>query len=221
MNAKTVPTSHIPFEELSAYVLSSERPDNMLAIAAKVNNHVMTCDKCKDDYYALMALKDEANRAASHETLDESIKTRVFACLYSLERSKSVHAIAQECLEFKKWLSFSIKNLKELTQTESTFFSYPKLLTDVKSHGGDYVEEKTVKSSLCDADKNRVSIGLDGTLSLYFNSDEHPVGKRVIILPDDTEEAPQMFELSRYDSSISCVRFEGVAPGQYTIVVEN
>lgn len=220
MNANNIPTNHIPFEELSAYVFSPGRPENMIAVAAKVNNHVMTCDKCKDDYLALMALKDETDRAVFRETLDESIKTRVFACLYSLERSKPVQAIAQECLGFEKWLSFSIKNLKELAQTESTFFSYPKLLTAVKTHGGDYVEEKTVKSSLCDADKNRVSIGLDGTLSLYFNSDEHPVGKRVIILPDDTEEAPQMFELTRYDSSISCVRFEGVAPGQYTIVVE-
>lgn len=216
-------TENISFEELSDYVFSSNRPDNYLTYAAKMNKHIMTCPSCKRNYEALMCLRDETEKLENYEPLDEAIRTRVFALLYSVENSKPVRAIVKECMNFEKWISFNIRSLEEIVQEQSMGFTHPRLATVMKSSvpGQDVEEtEGEIKSSLCDRNRNRVSIGLDGTLSLYFDAREHSVGKKVIILPDNTDEMPQMIELTRYDDSISYVRFEGVTPGPYTVVVE-
>ena len=108
--------------------------------------------------------------------------------------------IAEECLGFEKWLSFSVKNMREIMEMQSAGFSHPKLATVMKSAapGQDPEETETeIKSSLSDRKRNRVSIGLDGTLSLYFDAADPSAGKRIIILPDDPEASPQMFELTR------------------------
>ena len=56
---------------------------------------------------------------------------------------------------------------------------------------------------------------------MYFDSSEHKAGQRVILIPDDEELEAKIIEMKRYDSSICSVRFEGIAPGKYTVVVEN
>ena len=223
MSNNTLSHEHISFDEMSEYIFSQKAPAEFMSVAARINKHIMDCPVCRKNYDALMQLKDETEKLASYESLDEKIATRIFAFLLSLEQSKPVRTIVDECLGFEKWLSFTIKNMREIMETQSAGFSHPKLVTVMKSatSGEDAEETETeIKSSLFDRKRNRVSIGLDGTLSLYFDESDHSAGKRVIILPDDAEVSPQMFELTRYDDSISCVRFEGVVPGQYTIVVE-
>ena len=223
MSINALSNEHISFDEMSEYVFSKKAPPEFMSVAARINKHIMDCPACRKNYNALMSLKDETEKMVTHESLDEKITTRIFAFLLSLEQSKPVRMIADECLGFEKWLSFSVKNMREIMEMQSAGFSHPKLATVMKSaaRGQDLEETETeIKSSLSDRKRNRVSIGLDGTLSLYFDAADHSAGKRVIILPEDSEASPQMFELTRYDDSISYVRFEGIVPGQYTIVVE-
>lgn len=223
MSIDLLNSEHISFDEMSEYVFSKKAPAEFMSVAARINKHVMDCPACRKNYEALMTMKDETEKAVGFESFDEKINTRIFAFLYSLEQSKPVKAVVDECLKFEKWLSFTIKNAREIMEPQTAGFSHPKLATVMKSAtpGQDVEETETeIKSSLFDRKRNRVSIGLDGTLSLYFDESEHAEGKRVIILPDDPDMSPQMFELTRYDASISYVRFEGIAPGQYTVVVE-
>ena len=223
MSINALSTEHISFDEMSEYVFSKKAPAEFMSVAARINKHIMDCPECRKNYNALISLKDETEKIVAHESLDEKITTRIFAFLLSLEHSKPLRMIADECLGFEKWLSFSVKNMREIIEIQSAVFFHPKLATVMKSAalGQDLGETETeIKSSLFDRKRNRVSIGLDGTLSLYLDAADHSAGKRVIILPDDYEASPQMFELTRYDDSISYVRFEGIVPGQYTIVVE-
>ena len=213
--------NHVSFEEMSDYVFSNIDKDDFISIASKINKHVMECASCKECYERLMQLKDAIVKIQSHETVDERLKTRLFALLYTME--KPTKNLINECFGFQKWLTFSIKNYREISQSQSKDFSHPVLATVMNSvtpGQESEVTETEIMSSLCDRNRNRVSIGLDGTLSLYFDATDHSAGKRVVILPDDTEKESQMLELTRYDESISYVRFEGISPGQYTVVVE-
>lgn len=188
----TIASDHISFEEMSEYIFTDKRPDNFVAIAAHVNSHVMLCPDCKAVYNALMSLKDEIDKIEPHESLSEKMKTRILGFLYGIDCSRPIASLIDECLGFKMWLSFTVKSMKELTQSTWIGFSHPKLATVMKSSTDIHdveVTESEIKSSLYDHKKNRVSIGLDGTLSLYFDSAEHSVGKRIII-PDDTDVNP-------------------------------
>ena len=142
--------------------------------------------------------------------------------LYTLEEKRSKEMLVKECLKFKLWLSFGVQRAGIFAH-RGTEFTHPRLKTVMKSSAeGDQEEEveTVLRSSVIDGQRNRVSIGLDGTLSLYFDAEEHAAGQRVLVLPEDEEAVPQMLELTRYDDRISYVRFEGIQPGEYTVVVE-
>lgn len=223
MSTKVSENEHIPFDELSAFVFAKNTSKDFLSVAARINKHLMACPSCKKNYYALMNVKDEIEKAARYETFDERIETRVFAFLYSKKHSSSLQAIVKESLRFKKWVSFNIRSMKEIVSVQQPRLAHPVLASVMKSStsGSQADEVKTeIKTSLYDRNRNRVSIGLDGTLSLYFDASSHPAGKRVIILPDDATKSPQMVELTRYDDSVAYVRVEGIAPGEYTVVIE-
>ena len=216
-------STHIPFDDMAQYVFSDGRAETFMKDMARINNHIMECQECYNMYQSLMTLYDKASEFACMQTAEEKEFGRVLSFLFAKEADKPIENVIEECRRFKKWLSFSIKNMKELIKSETPDFSHPRLVTIMKSSSDETGVEETqseIRSSLFDKDKNRVSIGLDGTLSLYFDAKDHSIGKRVIILPDDEDVNPQMLELTMYDDSISYVRFEGVLPGKYTILVE-
>lgn len=221
--AHNVITSHISFDDMADYIFSDGRTEDFIATAARINNHVMECEQCRNMYYTLLTLHDEASAYAERTNLKEKTLLRVISYFYSIGISKPIESLLDECRRFKLLLSFNIKSMKELSGYPASGFTYPKLVTVMKSSNDDNnleESESVIYSSLIDQNKNRVSIGLDGTLSLYFDAKEHSAGKRVMVIPDDENAAAQMIELTKYDNSLSFVRFEGVAPGQYTIVVE-
>ncbi len=215
--------SHISFEEMANYLFSDGRDKDFLATAARINKHVMECEDCRKLYSTVIALRDEADAFARHENLAERTILRIISYFYSMSIQKPIKTLLDECKRFKLLLSFNIKNLRELAETTASGFSYPKLVTVMKSSTDENKVEESesvIYSSLIDQNKNRVSIGLDGTLTMYFDNKEHSVGKRVMVIPDDETMQLQMIELRPYDRSLSYVRFEGVTPGSYTIVVE-
>lgn len=216
-------TSHISFTNMADYIYSSGREENFMATAAKINKHVMECPQCRTMYSTLLSLQEESAAYARHANIKEKTLLQMIGCFYSAEIEKSIETLLEECSRFQLLLSFCIKNMQELAAEASAGFAYPKLMTVMKSSSDDSCleeSESVIVSSLIDQNKNRVRIGLDGTLSLYFDAKEHPAGKRVMVIPDDETAAPQMIELTQYDRSLSYVRFEGVAPGRYTVVVE-
>ena len=215
---------HIDFEELAALVFSDGKSDSFLRKAAIINKHVMECPQCFEMYQGLMLLRDRADQYAAIGSSAEKNLVRVFQFFFSKATGQTLEQILNECSRFKTWLSFSIKTSRDLLQASTPGFSNPRLVTLMKSlDGGKGVEETetTIRSSLFDKDKNRVCIGMDGTLSLYFDSSVYGAGKRVLVLPDDMDADPMMIELVRYDDAINYVRFEGIKPGKYTVMIES
>lgn len=219
-NISCLTEEHIAFEDMADFIFNE---DVSLEIAAKFNKHMMECSKCYQMYDALYTLHESMDEYLNAETDGEKLRTRIFEVLWSVRKSEPVEKLVAECGRFRHWISLEVNSAKRLVQMDASDFAHPKLVTVMKSSTGDDSEKITqsvIRSSLSDENNNRVSIGLDGTLSLYFSLSEHPVGQRVILLPDDPEAVPQIAALDGYDSSISFVRFEGICPGQYTIAVE-
>ena len=222
----------ISFEEMTEYVFGEIDQSDFLKIAARTNKHILKCPRCRKMYDSLMLLEEKLTECENLEAGTEMTTAKVFDTLLSEEDKKaegvvrsSIDALIRESQNFKKCIYFNVKSLQELVEPNEAYM-HPSLVTVMMSDTGDgstVQTESTIQSSLIDRDKNRVSIGLDGTLSLYFDIKEHEVGKRVVILPDTPgkEDTPgTMMELKVYDDAISYVRFEGVTPGQYTVLVE-
>jgi hypothetical protein len=215
--------SHISFDDMVEYVFSNKLTVDFVRKGAKINNHVMNCPECYRMYLSLMDYHEKVEQFLNCETGEESIIMRILSFLFSEDAGRPIESILEECRRFRKWIAFSVKNFRELVQGELPGFSHPRLATVMKSASGKSNTEEVeseILSSLFDKAKNRVSIGLDGTLSLYFDAKNHSVGQRVIIMPDDPNKSPQMLELTMYDDSITHVRFEGINPGQYTVLLE-
>ena len=224
MSADMTNNEHISFEILSEYVFYDDKDLLELFDYAKINQHLMQCESCMKKYNALVSLREAAYQYSELKPAEFRIMIRLFEFLYSKSQSKRIQDIVKECLSFKKWLTFSIKSIKELVQIQSPGFSYPRLATSMKSSPSDRsgsTSSNEIRSTLCDGNMNRVSVGLDGTLSIQLNALEYPVGKKVIIVSDDAEQAPQMMELTRYNDLLNNVRFEGLKPGdEYSVFYE-
>lgn len=214
---------HITFEEMVDYVFVEDRPNDFFETAAKMNYHIMNCEECGKMYNALMDLNESVLQYNSVETEEQRIFIKVFGALYMLNSDKTVSALVEESKNFKVWISFDIINQQEIMSCNNNSFIHPHMVSAMKSSTDDEAEisNTEIQSSIFDKNNNRVSIGLDGTLSLYFDSSQHKAGQRVILLPDDEELETKIIEMKRYDSSICSVRFEGITPGKYTVVVEN
>lgn len=223
LNEHSSDDTHIRFEEMTAYVFSDGKQASFLKTAAVINKHVTDCSQCFKMYQGLMLLRDRLEQYTAIETASEQKLIRLLRFFLPEAKNRTPEQVVDECMRFKVWLSFGIKNMKELLQLSAPGFSNPRLVTVMKSSDGSNGIEETesvIRSSLFDKDKNRVSIGLDGSLSLYFDSSTYAEGRRVLLLPDDCDEEPTMIELIRYDDSISYVRFEGIIPGKYTVMIE-
>lgn len=211
---------HLSFEETADFVFADTRPPDFMKTVAKTNQHLARCPECRRVYQAMLGLYDRANSYVSLGTERKKILTRILKALSAFEPERPVEQLVGDCLRFREWCSFRISGKRELTGGSD--FSYPKLVTVMKSADGedDLGEiESVIRTSLMDGGKNRVCIGLDGTLSLYFDASSHPAGQRVLLLPDESESIPQMAELADYDGTLVYVRFEDAAPGQYTVLV--
>lgn len=214
---------HISFDDMMDYVFSVDTSNNYIKRAAIINNHIIECDECNMMYNALMSLNESVLHYNSIESEEQRVFIKVFGALFMMNSEKTISTLVEESKGFKVWISFDILNLQEISNSTSDSFTHPHLVSAMKSSTDDesMITDTEIRSSLYNKKKNRVSIGLDGTLSLYFDSSEHKAGQRVILLPDDEELEAKIIEMKRYDSSICSVRFEGITPGKYTVLVEN
>ena len=222
MSAGRLQDDHIPFEELSDYVFSSKRPDRYPSMAFAYNRHIMACPDCKKCYDALVTMKEELESAQSYQKADETVFARMMGFLHSLGTSQTVKDLMEECRRFRKLLSFRLGDFGTIYGlTEG--YSYPRLSMVTKSTAGNQKSDDAgaeIKTSLL-GKNNRISIGQDETVTLYFDRNDHADGERVMILPVDADSEPQMLELTRYDSSLSYVRFENIKPGEYVVLTED
>lgn len=214
---------HPTFEELSAYIFPAAFSGEYLRTAARMNKHILECSECREIYQALLALRDRVEARSAAEFEARSLAARVFSLLRAQEKGLSKEALLSEYLRFKKWASFQIANGKEAIGTALSGFSHPTLVTVMKSSvGQDDSEEveSTLYSSLSDSGKNRVSVGLDGVLTLYFDAAQRRPGQRVIVLSEDDAAQSQLAALEWYDDSLLYARFEDVIPGEYSVLLE-
>ena len=218
-------TEHVSFEDMTEYVFHNNALDNdsFVEESARIQSHIFNCKECRTLYNALLTLKESLDAFDTYQTSQEILFSKVFRFFY-MSGTIPAEKITELCLKFRKWISFGFIDIKEIFSVSSdTLFNHPKLIgimnsvSDDKS-GGD--RETLIKTSLIDKNNNRITIGMDGTLSLYFDSTKHPEGKRIIIIPDNDNADTKMLELTEYEESISNVRFEGITPGEYTILIE-
>lgn len=211
-------SEHLSFEEIADYVFADTRPPDFIMTAARINQHLRKCEECGAMYRALLELYDRANSYAVAGVEQEKLLTRIWKALSAFEPGKPMEQLARDCLCFREWCSFYINAGRELIGASG--FSHPKLVSVMKSADGENDPkevESVIRTSIMDQDKNRVSIGLDDTLSLYFDALAHSAGQKVLLLPDEPESIPQMAELAEYDGTLTYVRFEDAAPGRYTV----
>ena len=221
---KSTSNFHPSFEELSDYIFQNRFSMDYLKTAARINKHVMECPECYNMYQAMLTLREQVDVLSEYESERRSLAAKVFNFLNVHEKGRPKEAVISECLRFKKWTSFQIESMKESIFTALSGFSHPTLVTVMKSSTGqdDSEEvESTIYSSLSDNGKNRVSAGIDGTLTLYFDAAQYQPGQRVIVLSEDDAALSQMAALEHYDNSLLYVRFEDVIPGQYSVLLED
>lgn len=214
---------HIEFNDMMEYVFAEEFSPEFLSVAAAFNKHIMECDACREMYHQLFNLREAMEAYSLFLAKPAKTQFRVFSALSNVKKNESVEKILELSGRFRDWISFSINSLRDISWGNASGFQHPRLVTEMKSVTGDGAVEKSesvIRSSLLDEQKNRVSVGLDRTLTVYLQANSCKEGQQILLLPEDDSSSPELQSLEKYDGSCLYARFLDVDPGQYSILVE-
>ena len=222
---------HITFNEMVDFYFADTLDDSFIEQAAKINAHLVECAGCMQDYEALQAIEESFNRCT--DRAGDRAKAELLEGIYCAESEHNPDCVSvSNCVAYLKRLKFKIlvtiddidtlvcQKLDEV----GDLFRYPQFATAAKSISEsdgkqNPVQAGEIKSMMLDSRKNRVSIGMDRTLSLYFKKDECPADTLVILIPDASGSQPHFAYTRLYDEANVVVRFEDVHPGSYKVTL--
>lgn len=220
---------HITFNEMVDFYFADTLDDNFFEQAAKINAHLVECADCMHDNEALQATEESFNRCAD---MAGNRKAELLEGIYRTESEHNPNCVSiSGCVarikRLKSKILVTIDDIDTLVCQKlgeaSDMFRYPQFAA-AKSISESTVKQDPIQvgeitSMMLDSRKNRVSIGMDRTLSLYFKKDECPADTLVILIPNSSGIKPR-FEYTRsYDEANVVVRFEDVHPGSYMVTL--
>lgn len=221
---------HITFDEMSEFVLAKEFNDDFLKMSARINSHIQSCEQCSQLYRSLLSFNDAMEYEfvpAEELSGDKGIIARTLRKLdiTSKEMQEAVSNWMKNLDHLVARTNLTIKNFGELIINSADFgFEYPAFAAYAKAYSDDEDEKAqsgVVKSTVIDGDSNRISIGLDGTLSIYFNRDNCDVHAWVLLAPTDEDHIPYFKPLEPYDSRLYVAKFYDITPGDYLVILQN
>lgn len=220
---------HITFEEISEFFFPSEVNESYLKTVARVNSHAMQCPLCKKRYAALLKYADTVDLKRSAMEQNEKNNLFVLRALCSLKAtSQEMENAIASCIEHIQSLStyvlVKIKDFSEIvvdSMSSGINYRYPAFSTVPKSAGSSGQTTGIIKSSVVSDADNRISIGLDGTLSLYFNRETCDEKSWVLLAPTGEHQIPYYKRLERYDDHQYVARFFDITPGEYLVILQN
>lgn len=211
------------------FICMSELNDDFYRMAAKVNSHIVKCQECREIYESLLAIDEAMEKAVTMVPKSQRIRIKLIERLYHFEnKNEETKKRISEYADILKELTYSVRvkveSLGEIvcsSMTGGSQFYHPAFATSGKTFSSDEESVQTgiIKSTVIDDDNNRITIGPDGTLSLFFNKSDCYPGTLVILIPEDSSQEP-LFEYAMKDShneDMVVVRFEDVTRGDYTV----
>lgn len=220
---------HISIDEMMAFIFAEKLDDAVLAASARIDAHMAQCDQCWETYSQLMAAKEAFDQVGGYMPKSERIAQKILMGLIELQSRQEAAAArisdyASVLSSLKAAVKLKVDGLCSLIGGQlagGNEYYNPMLAVATKSTGFNSEEPNVVQSTLVDKNKNRVTIGLDGTLSAFFNQEECPEGTLVLLIPTEGDTEPGLQFAERYDAHTVAVRFDDVEPGEYVIVFHN
>lgn len=217
-------TEHISIDEMMAFIFAEKLDDDVLAASARIDAHMAQCDQCWETYSQLLAAKEAFDEVDSYMPRSERIAQKILLGLIKLQNRGEVAAVRiSDCLStLKAMVKLKVDNTCSLIGERlagGQEYYNPALAIAAKSTGSDDEGPKVMQSTLVDENRNRVTIGPDGTLAAFFNQTECPEGTLVLLVSTEEHTDPSFQFAQRYDAHTMVARFEDVEPGEYIIVL--
>lgn len=215
-------SNHLSVTEIAEFCTAKAVNPSFLALAARVNSHIVSCEECRETYHAFLEAgeaidKLEVSRPLQHPRSGielEHIKAQLRDIGLSI--SKFVNGWSG--------LNISIPTLQEL-ECEAidamTNLYHPPYAAVAKSLDSKALSRKAhppvIKSTLTDGGGSRLSVGEDGTLSLFLVPGEADVDTMVALTQEKDESTTQFQFLQPYDGETLTAKFMNIIPGNYYV----
>ena len=223
-------SNHISFDEMAEFLFAKEFNEDFMRMSSRINSHIQLCEECSQLYRSMLSFNDALDyETVALEELSEE-KGIIARALRKLEiTSKEMQEAVGDWMKNLDHLvsrtNLTIKNFGEIIINSADFgFEYPAFAAYAKAYSEEEdttTQSGVVRSTVIDGDSNRISIGLDGTLSIYFNRDNCDVHAWVLLAPTDDEHIPYFKPLEPYDNRLYVARFYDVTPGDYLVILQN
>ena len=218
--------AHISAEEMITFFSANRVDPDYIRLLARINAHILECEECRKEYNALHDADEALDKIASCVPESQKMKLNIVKGLYIFENKRSEgKKRIQECISALKDISLSLK-LKVLSYNELGWEAiaggnklyHPAFAASVKSSGNDGdMRSGEIKSTLIDDDSNRITIGIDRTLSLFLNKKEYLANSIVILIPTEKNIQPYFEYAASYDDKTVVARFDDIEPGEYIV----
>lgn len=227
MNKQIENNEHVSIDDMMDFFSINKVSPETIRFMARINSHIMKCEECRKQYDALRDANETLDKIVSYIPESQKIKLNMIKGVYYFENERADRKKGfQECVNFIKDITFSIK-LKVMSFSELGWesitggysFFHPAFAASSKSVSeiNGNIAEGTIKSTLVDDDSNRISIGIDRTLSLFLNKNECLTNSIVILIPTEASMQPYFEYAQTYDDKTVVVRFDDIEPGDYIV----
>ena len=217
---------HISSEEMLEFFSANRITPEYIKLLARINAHVSSCEECRKAYDSLHDADEALDKIITYIPESQRLKLNLVKGLYLFENEKTEgkHKI-QASISSIKEISAAIQ-LKVVSYSELAWealsggnqFYHPAFATSVKSsEDGSVRADGEIKSTLIDDESNRITIGIDRTLSLFLNKNECLVDSIVILIPVDGKMQPYFEYATSYDDKTVVARFDDIEPGEYSV----
>lgn len=216
---------HIEFDDMVEFIYATSADDSFTQKAFEINKHLMVCAECREVYEQLLTTREAIEESCFEMPTEERVVIKVLETIYKKSNTiASVRVMVDGLIEkIKRKQSFIGINVFSLSEiSTSNFLSghcfYHPQAIGVSKSTGDSQENEKMMDVLIDDKYNRISIALDGTLSLRFQKHMCPAGSIVYLVPNGDGEAV-CGEAKDYEDGLTRIVFDDIEPGDYTIVI--
>lgn len=223
-NIMTKMDEHISDDDLFDYFEKDCFDDDFKKMTARINLHIRSCSLCRGKYDAIKEASESLDKISSYLPRKNRFQVNLIRWIYLYENQKDKEGKKLvECVERVKELTFSvllkIKNFNELgwvSLSGQNEFYHPAFAAVGKSTEG-RPSNGVIKSIIVDGNNGRITIGIDRTLSLYFDKNDCTPGNMVILIPADAEAEPYFKFVDKYGDDMVVARFDDINPGDYIV----
>lgn len=215
---------HIDFDDMVKLVYSEKVDNEYTELAARVNKHIYSCPQCMRSYEAVCSIREFQEEYQGEVSAERNIIARIMQKIYknnslSIPLNNIVDSLIDKIENQKSLIEIKLKSFCEIATSnfESGFCFYHPQSVGVSKGTGDYVGTE-LKDVLIDDNYNRISIALDGTLSIRFQKQLIDEGDSVYLIPYDENSEVLIGTAKISEDGMTRVSFDDVVMGDYVIL---